>query len=252
MGINNEWLRNKRSITTKPSRSGGLRQEIERKESMATLIRTDRNGTKYYEGLIPCDRCDGKGIYYIGVCNGNLVPSYVDQGVCFKCHGRGKVAGKWKEYTPEYEAKLKARREAKWAKIEAERAEERRIAEEKKEAERLAEEKRIAELKAISQHVGTIGERIEFDAVIDHSAWFEYPSFRGFGMDTMYIHSFKDDKGNVLVWKTANGLGIEKGERVHIKGTIKEHNVYRDEKQTVLTRCKVVEIKGGKHDNNNH
>jgi hypothetical protein len=29
---------------------------------MAELIRVDRNGTKYYEGMIECDRCNGKGI----------------------------------------------------------------------------------------------------------------------------------------------------------------------------------------------
>lgn len=49
---------------------------------MAKLIRTDKNGTKYYEGYTPCSRCDGRGIYIIGVCNGRLVPSPVDEGIC--------------------------------------------------------------------------------------------------------------------------------------------------------------------------
>ena len=105
---------------------------------MATLIRIDRNGTKYYEGLVDCDRCGGEGIYYIGVHNGKPLPSWVDNGVCFKCGGRGKVEGKWKEYTPEYEAKLATRRKAKAEKWAMYRAAKKRARE--LEIERMAQE----------------------------------------------------------------------------------------------------------------
>lgn len=213
---------------------------------MATLIRTDKNGTKYYEGLVECDRCSGKGIYYIGVHNGQPLPSWVDQGVCFKCLGRGKVVGKWKEYTPEYEAKLEARRKAKREKWEQEHAEEiakaeaeRKAKEESERIAREAEEQRIREQKALSHHVGEVGDKVDLDAILEKNAWFEIPSFRGFGTDTMHIYTFRDSQGNALIWKTTRGLGIESGERVHVKGTIKEHSEYDDEKQTVLTRCKV-------------
>lgn len=213
---------------------------------MATLIRVDRNGTKYYEGLVECDRCQGKGIYYIGVHNGRPVPSWVDHGVCFKCGGTGKVEGKWKEYTPEYEAKLAARRKARAEKWEREHAEELAKAEAerkaKEEAERIAreaEEQRIREQKAISQYVGEVGDKLELDAVLDHRAWYEAPAFRGWGVETRYIYTFRNEHGDALVWKTTRGMDIENGEAVHLKGTIKEHSEYDDEKQTVLTRCKV-------------
>lgn len=213
---------------------------------MAELIKIDRNGTKYYEGEVECDRCQGKGIYYIGVCNGQLVPSHVDQGVCFKCGGSGKVSGKWKEYTPEYAEKLEAKRRAKaearakeyadeQARIEAERKA-------KEEAERLAKEAEEAEIrakKAISQHVGQVGDKLELDVVLEKNAFFTVPSFRGFGTDTMHIYTFRDEAGNAIIWKTNKGLGIEKGSKVHLKGTIKTHDEYDEEKQTVLTRCKV-------------
>lgn len=218
---------------------------------MAKLIRVDRNGTKYFEGLIECDRCDGKGIYIIGVNNGRPVPSWVDNGICFKCHGRGKVEGKWKVYTPEYEAKLEARRKAKREKWEQEHAEEiaRRKAERKakEEAERLAKEaeerERLAK-KAISQFVGQIGDKVDLDVTLEKRAWFEIPSFRGFGTDTMHVYTFRDANGNALVWKTTSGTDAETGSRVHLKGTIKDHSEYDDEKQTVLTRCKVKEVQG--------
>lgn len=222
-----------------------------------TLIKTDRNGTKYYEGMITCDRCGGEGIYYIGVHNGRPLPSHIDQGICFKCRGLGKVEGKWKEYTPEYEAKLEARRAAKreaqqkaWEEEEAKRQAE---LEAKKEAERIAkeiEEAKIAAEKAISQYVGQVGDKIDATVTFVRTAWFEVPSFRGFGTDTMYVHTFKDSEGNKLVWKTStnncgkfddNGqwIAFEEGQQIHLKGTIKDHSEYKDEKQTVLTRCKV-------------
>jgi len=217
-------------------------------DTMAELIKIDRNGTKYYEGMIPCDRCDGKGIYFIGVCNGQLVPSWVDQGLCFKCGGAGKVKGKWKEYTPEYAEKLEARRRAKaeerakqYAEEQAQREAEQKA---KEEAERIERERLEAEekaRKAISQHIGQIGDKLDLEVILEKKAWFDVPSFRGYGRDTIHVYTFRDTNGNALVWKTSKGLGIEEGKTVHLTGTIKDHNEYKDEKQTILTRCKVGE-----------
>lgn len=229
---------------------------------MANLIKVDRNGTKYFEGEVPCTRCGGEGVYIMGVCNGKPVLSPVDNGICFKCGGSGKQLSKWKEYTPEYEAKLAARRQArhdKWLAEHAEELEAARIEQERKAAEakrlqeeaeaaRIAEEARIAAEKALSNHVGSIGDKIDTTAVYAGSAHFEVNSYMGYGTETMYIHRFKVD-GNTFIWKTSKALGWwnnndewetpEEGTQVHLKGTIKEHSEYKDEKQTVLTRCKV-------------
>ena len=213
------------------------------------LIRIDKNGTKYYEGMIPCDRCGGRGLYATGVCNGHLVITPVDSGICHKCFGSGKVFGKWVERTPEYQAKLDAKRQAKlekqWAEEEARIAAEemaRKEAEAQKERERLEEEARIKAQKAISKHIGEVGQRLTIAAEFVKTAWFDVPSFRGFGTDTVYVHTFKDAAGNVLIWKTGKGLGgldLHCGELVEIIGTIKDHSEYQEEKQTVLTRCKI-------------
>ena len=85
------------------------------------LIKVDRNGSKHFEGLIECDRCGGHGYFAIGVHNGKPVLSPYDGGICYKCGGRGKVAGKWTERTPEYQAKLDARREVKRKEAEEKR-----------------------------------------------------------------------------------------------------------------------------------
>ena len=217
----------------------------------AQLIKIDRNGSKHYEGLITCDRCGGTGTYVWGaIING--VPQYA--GECYKCEGAGKIHRKWIERTPEYQAKLDARRQAKleaqWKAAEEENAarmEQIRLAQELEQQRKEAEERRIKAQKAISQFVGTVGEKITAIGCFDHTAWFEVDSFRGYGKETMYIHTFKDPDGNVLIWKTSNGLGnldLHYGEPVEIKGTVKEHTVYDDQKQTVLTRCKITRKDG--------
>lgn len=93
---------------------------------------------------------------------------------------------------------------------------------------------KIKALKPVSQWVGSIGEKITIEATYDHTAWFE----NHFG--TTYIHNFTTADGSLLVWKTSTwNIGCEKGETAEITATVKEHSEYRDNKQTVLTRCKI-------------
>ena len=210
---------------------------------MATLIKIDRNGSKHWKGLVTCDRCGGEGVYYTGVHNGHLVPAHPYNGTCYKCNGTGKVMGKWIERTPEYQAKLDARRQAKWDAMIAEQERIRKEEEEREEAERLEREARIKAQKAISQYVGEIGQRITVKVTYQFSTEWETK----FGWQSLY--GFKDAEGNVFTWKTSsvpevlNAEGkdvvIHKGDEVTITGTVKEHSEYRDEKQTVLTRCKL-------------
>lgn len=68
------------------------------------LLKTDRNGTKYWLITDKCPRCGGTGEYVLGG---------FDYGTCFQCGGRCFIQFEEKEYTPEYEAKLEARRKAK-------------------------------------------------------------------------------------------------------------------------------------------
>lgn len=69
-------------------------------------IKTDKNGTKIYHDYT-CPRCGGHA--YIEHF------SHVDGGVCFKCNGAGRLDKPMiiRRYTPEYQAKLDAKRDAK-------------------------------------------------------------------------------------------------------------------------------------------
>lgn len=208
---------------------------------MAALIRVDRNGTKYYEGYVTCDRCGG---------NGGSDAWKFTGWTCYKCGGEGRVLATWKEYTPEYEAKLTARREkknaafraqqeAELAKIEAER----KAREEAEKAEQERIEREIAERKARSQYVGEEGEKLTLAVTYLGSPHFT-TRLGGWMEQTTYIHSFYDDAGNKIVWKSGTFpvalQEAEEGQRMTITGTVKAHSEYKEEKQTALTRCKII------------
>ena len=64
--------------------------------------------------------------------------------------------------------------------------------------------------------------------------------------DTMYgftrIYKFVDKDNHVFVWKTSScvdGMPYKESVKCVISGTVKEHNEYNDEKQTVILRTKV-------------
>lgn len=237
------------------------------------LIKTDKNGTKYYNTLIPCDRCGGDGVYKWGAMisygGGAPVPQFA--GTCFKCNGAGKVWEIIKEYTPEYRAKLdaanekrKAKQRAKW---ESERAErEKALAEQRaKEAAERAERERIRREEIERNRgafVGEVGDKIEVSVTLSHTFRYGVPCF-GAPWKTEYVtgYVFKTDDGNTLVYKTAAIFGQkiytenghfrdndkkgwydwkhpEDGDRLTIKGTIKAHEEYNNVNQTILTRVK--------------
>ena len=204
------------------------------------LIKIDRNGTKYYSDDT-CQRCGGQGErsewYYTGM-------------ICFECGGTGRSRPRiYKEYTPEYQAKLDAKRAAKLAAQEAKRAEEeakrekeRKEREEKLEAERLAKEAELAKERAISQYVGSVGDRLTADVLYIGSPYFKRRPFHAWNPDDfeyVYLHTFKDENGNKIIWKTTRGIELDEGLPVKISGTIKEHSEYKGEKQTIIQRCKI-------------
>ena len=232
-----------------------------------TFVRTDRNGTQYFTMKVRCWRCNGYGTYYMGVHNGELVPSSVANGVCFRCGGTGWELETVKEYTPEYAAKLAARRAKKAAADAKKRAAEQaerdayyaRVREEqaKREAERLAEIERNR-----GQFIGEIGDKIQMEVTFVRSFSYECPCYGApWKMNTVHGYVFKTDDNNTLVWKTTGMLADkeymehghfrdnekdgwydyvhpEEGERITIKATIKDHQEYDNVNQTILNRVK--------------
>ena len=84
-----------------------------------------------------------------------------------------------------------------------------------------------------SEYIGNVGDKIETELVLEKVSGF----YSTYGYT--YVYCFK--KGNdVVVWKTQKGLELEKGGKVKIKATIKEHDEYNGVEQTYITRAKVL------------
>ncbi len=261
-----------------------------------TLIKVDKNGTKYWHQA-GCLKCGGTG-YIPGY-------EYVQGGICFQCDGSGEGKGRtWKEYTPEYEAKLEARRIAKAKKNAPETnakffqsigfsvdgeawlvvgVDTYSVKEALKEAgakftkeigwhfdheqttfktvkisiSDVAEQDetdvwsmkyyeevvefcnaiRAANAEVVSNHIAEVGEKVEKVVTLKRVNWFS--TSYGYYGTMVGIHCFEDESGNVIVWKTSSAPDMEIGDKVTIKGTVKELGEYKGVKQTVLTRCKI-------------
>lgn len=91
-----------------------------------------------------------------------------------------------------------------------------------------------------SEHIGEVGKRMTLKVrYISSASWENEYGCSVWGNDTTYLHKFEDADGNKLVWKTSNNIPHGYGTELTLTGTIKEHSEYDDERQTVLTRCKI-------------
>ena len=81
-----------------------------------------------------------------------------------------------------------------------------------------------------SEYVGSIGERLELFLTVEKVIELD----NNLGRSSMHI--MRDDCGNSYVWTTASKTWSV-GSEHHIKGTVKDHRKYRNQCQTILTRC---------------
>lgn len=201
-----------------------------------TLLKEDRNQTKYYEIVESCPACGGIG----------YIPEYkhIDGGRCFTCDGSKIKIYKSKEYTSEHEAKLEQNRikreeikqletlanvekylsgetkidfgkyqgkslleitEENYSYIQWLSSNSRdfalslaasKIIEEKS---KIKEEEKLAEAKKL-EYVGNIGDKIQIQVTLENI--FFYNSM--YGMVTIY--KFLDENENILIWKTTSNL----------------------------------------------
>lgn len=102
-----------------------------------------------------------------------------------------------------------------------------------KDLERVEKQKQ----EKVSEFVGSVGDKIlvAVDSVKCVTSW---SSFFGYSEKETYIYKIVGKDGNIYTWKTSTWIDEERCP-VEIKGTVKDHNVYRDVKQTELTRCRI-------------
>lgn len=82
-----------------------------------------------------------------------------------------------------------------------------------------------------SEWVGNIGDKITIWGKLKDKHQFQGT----FGLTTVY--TFSDEKENSIVWMTTKNTSINIGDEYMIRGTVKAHNTFRGDKQTLLSRC---------------
>lgn len=87
----------------------------------------------------------------------------------------------------------------------------------------------------VSQYVGEENQKLEVSIVSFELVYSGDSMYGGY-----YVYRFKDAEGNIFTWGTSKSLDGSKLDQIKkVRGTVKKHEIYRDVKQTVLTRCKV-------------
>lgn len=85
-----------------------------------------------------------------------------------------------------------------------------------------------------SRWQGEIGDRLEKALTVTKVI----PIEGYYGNSTMHI--FSDSEENVYIWTTA-AKTLEVGKTYIIRGTIKQLSTYKNQKQTILTRCNILD-----------
>lgn len=104
-----------------------------------------------------------------------------------------------------------------------------------------------------SEHFGTVGKREVWTLTL-----LGRTDLEGGQYGPTFLHRFADADGNIATWfssqKNVVGLldgdtiswrAMEIGATYSVKGTVKKHDAYKGNKQTVLTRCVVLDVLSG-------
>lgn len=98
-----------------------------------------------------------------------------------------------------------------------------------------------ARRRAASRHVGTVGKRQVFAVTVERINSFTRPRFAGYGDETVWVVTMRDGNDAAIVSKSST-FCPEKGDRLSIKATVKAHDEYRGERQTIVQRVAIVKL----------
>lgn len=91
--------------------------------------------------------------------------------------------------------------------------------------------------KVETKYFGEVGKRYKDKVITDVTLVTTWETQWG----VTYIYKITLEDGSILTWKTSNGLYLDRNEEYDkISFTVKEHKEYKGEKQTEVTRCKVI------------
>ena len=236
-----------------------------------TILRTEADAIAYLAQHEPETKIENGRAIVTKICwrcggSGKFGPLQIENGDCFACTCQGlspvqKLRLKVLDHARDVrnKATAEARKERKRAAGEANRSA-RALAAEARKLEgqrRWCEEhghgpitfaeldaKRAAEDEAKAskmRHIGTVGKREEFEVTFERFHRLEDIRV-GYQNISRWLLVFADEDGNELVWFTSGGIGgAEKGDKIKIRATVKEHGEHSGKPQTVITRAKRIE-----------
>lgn len=85
-----------------------------------------------------------------------------------------------------------------------------------------------------SQFVGEVEDKIVITITVKKKTSFSGP----YGPTNLFI--MEDLEDNIYTWFTTTNP-IQEGQSYILRGSVKDHKIYKNEKQTVLSRCRVLE-----------
>lgn len=122
-----------------------------------------------------------------------------------------------------------------------------------RELNRLAREAARKAQPAPAGHFGQPGDKIgrklskkdKANGVTAHPAFDASVTFMTeneghYGLTT--IIKLQDDAGHMFTWFKSGSIDLDRGDRVTVIGTIKKHDTYKGEAQTVLSRCNLTKV----------
>lgn len=98
---------------------------------------------------------------------------------------------------------------------------------------RRQEERRNADANPQGAHLGAVGSRIETVAKLVSVRY-------DVGRFSSTLCKFEDADGNLIVWWASRAPHLQQGATYTIRGTVKKHDSFNGQRQTVVTRCAVV------------
>lgn len=95
------------------------------------------------------------------------------------------------------------------------------------------------EFKKPSEYIGVVGSKVDLVLTLNRVHRYEF-NVTPWQVSTVSICSFSDNNGNNIVWKASKFVDdAAVGKEYRVVGTVKAHEEYKGNKQTVLTRCKM-------------
>lgn len=89
-----------------------------------------------------------------------------------------------------------------------------------------------------SEYVGNIKQRLDFKVKLksSKSGTSEYGQY--------YKYIFKDSNDNVLVWIASIDHSLQENKQYSIRGTVKAHSEWKGTRETIITRCEILNMIG--------